>query len=365
MALDEDIVGMINSGIFTPDILVFLNLDFLKTFREQIVQKFYREKAGNEEKRFTEYILLETIRALFKLSPVTFYVFLKNFYELRAILNLKYLKTYEQWRDYDRKRKYLKRDIEKILKRNLTKKADEMYIIDTSVLEVDLSRSRKGKKIKNGVYDAEFVHSSTKGGTVGFIVCVLINFSNLSVVKVEIYPNHTSKKDIWKEMVIDTLGTITGKKKIVIADAGFFAYQNYLFSPHYMIIPVIKPRKDLKDKTLKKIEELPASLLWWDQRYAGMFEDLLRQFHEIIEQTVTLIQDYDNVKKIRSEIEILFKVAKRIFGMEEFHVYYTDAALWKAYICLYVSSLFLQYLKSNKINEHRIIELLQQNQGLT
>jgi hypothetical protein len=126
--------------------LVFLNLNFLKTFREQIVQKFYREKAGNEEKRFTEYILLETIRALFKLSPVTFYVFLKNFYELRAILNLKYLKTYEQWRDYDRKRKYLKKDIEKILKRNLTKKADEMYIIDTSVLEVDLSRSRKGKK---------------------------------------------------------------------------------------------------------------------------------------------------------------------------------------------------------------------------
>ena len=80
---------------------------------------------------------------------------------------------------------------------------------------------------------------------------------------------------------------------------------------------------------------------------------------------MTLVENYDNVKKIRSEIEILFKVAKRLFGMKEFHVYYTDAALWKAYICLYVSSLFLQYLKGNKINKHRIIELLQQNHGLT
>ena len=365
MTLDKDIVKMINSGIFKPDILVFLSLDFLKMFREQIVQKFYREKAGNEEKRFSEYLLVETVRALFRLSPVTFYVFLRNFYELRAILNLNYLKTYEQWRDYDRKRKYFKRDIKKIMKRNITKKVDEMYIIDTTVLEVDLSRIRKGKKIKDGVYDAEFVYSSTKGGTVGFILCVLINLSNLSIVKAKIYSKNASKKEIWKEMVIDTLGSRTGKIKTVLADAGFFAYQNYLDSPHHMIIPVIKPRKDLVDKTVKKIEELPASLIWWDQKYSGMLEDLQQQFHEIIEQTVSSIQRYDNIKKIRAKIEIIFKVAKHIFGMKDFHVYYTDVAFWKAYTYLYISSLFLQYLSINGINKHLTIELLRQNHGLT
>lgn len=365
MILDEDIVKMINSSKFSPDILVFLNLNFLKTFREQIVQKFYREKAGDAEKRFSEYILVETTRALFRLSPVTFYVFLRNFCELRIILNLEYLATYGAWRDYDRKRKYLKRDIMKILKRNLAKKIDEMYILDTSVLEVDLSRTRKGKKIKNGEYDAEFVHSTTKGGTVGFILCVLINFSNLSIVKVNIYPKNASKKEMWKEMVIDTIGTRTGKMKTVIADAGFFAYQNYLFSLHYKIIPVIKPRADLEEETLKKIKELPATLVWWDQKYAAMLEELLREFHEIIEQTISMIKDYGNLKKIRAKIEMVFKVAKRLFGMRDLHVYCTDAAFWRSFIYLYITSLFLQYLKINGINEHRAIELLRQKHGLT
>ncbi len=364
MTLDVDIVNMINSSIFSPDILVFLNLDFLKTFREQILQKFYREKAGDAEKRFSEYILVETTRALFQLSPVTFYIFLRNFYELRAVLNLKYLNTYGAWRDYDRKRKYLKKDLEKILKRNLAKKIDEMYILDTSVLEADLSRTRKGRKIKNGEYDAEFVHSTTKGGTVGFILCVLINFSNVSIVKVKIYPKTASKKEIWEEMVIDTLGTRTGKIRTVITDAGFFAYQNYLFSPHYRIIPVIKPRADLEEETLKKIKELPASLVWWDQKYSAMLEELLREFHEIIELTISLIKEYDNLKKIRARIEMVFKAAKRIFGMRDLHVYYTDAVFWRSFVYLYITSLFLQYLKINGINEHRIIELLRQKHGL-
>ncbi|MBU7026407.1 MAG: hypothetical protein HXS48_05650 [Theionarchaea archaeon] len=35
---------------------------------------------------------------------------------------------------------------------------------------------------------------------------------------------------------------------------GISAYQNYLDSPYEGIIPVIKPRADLKDKTLKKLK---------------------------------------------------------------------------------------------------------------
>ena len=365
MTLDKDIVKMINVGIFSPEILVFLNLDFLKMLREQIVQKFYRKKAGKPEKQFAEYFLIETVRALFKLSPVTFYVSLRNFYELRAILNLKYLNTYAKWRDYDRKRKCLKKDIKKIMKRKFTSMTDEMYALDTCVLEADLSRVRKGVKIKNGFYDAEFVHSVTKGSTVGFIVCVLYDLSNSSIVKAKMYSKRASKIAMWKEMVIDTLGTKNGKIKTVIADGGFFAYQNYLDSLHYGICPVIKPRTDLKDKTLKKIKEASASLLWWCQRYSSRCEELIERFHEIIDKTISSIKNYDNLKKIRAKIEILFKVAKRIFGMKDLHVYNKGVVFWKVYLYLYLSSLLLQYLKINGINKHRAIELLRQNHGLT
>ena len=44
-------------------------------------------------------------------------------------------------------------------------------------------------------------------------------------------------------MVINTIGSKTGKIKVVIADAGFFAYDNYTISVHHRIIPVIKSRK--------------------------------------------------------------------------------------------------------------------------
>ena len=249
--------------------------------------------------------------------------------------------------------------------RNLKKKVDEIYILDTTILETDLSRMRKGKKIKKGVYDAEFLYSSTKGSEVGFIVCNLINWSTLSTVKAEIYSNKTPKKEIWKKMVIDTLGTKNGKLKVVIADAGFFAYQNYLSSIHRNIIPVIKPRKDLKDKVIKKLKELPASLIWWDQRYAGMLDTFLEEFHEIIEITVSCIENYDKLKKIREQIEKVFKTAKRIYGMKELHVYYKDVAHWKVCIQLYLASLFLQYLNLQGININRAIEHFEQKSGLT
>ncbi|MBU7026408.1 MAG: hypothetical protein HXS48_05655 [Theionarchaea archaeon] len=71
------------------------------------------------------------------------------------------------------------------------------------------------------------------------------------------------------------------------------------------------------------------------------------------------------MKKLQAKIEMLFKVAKRIFGMKDLHVYNKGVVFWKAYIYLYLSSLLLQYLEVNGINEHRVIEFLRQNHGLT
>ncbi|KYK34077.1 MAG: hypothetical protein AYK18_14600 [Theionarchaea archaeon DG-70] len=87
---------------------------------------------------------------------------------------------------------------------------------------------------------------------------------------------------------------------------------------------------------------LPASLLWWDKKYSAIREELIERFCKIIDKTI-----------------------KRIFGMKDLHVYKKGVVFWKAYIYLYLSSLLLQYLEVNGINEHRAIELLRQNHGLT
>jgi hypothetical protein len=312
MTLEEDTVAGINSGDFSPEIMECIAIEYARTLKKEILQKFYREKIGNSEKRFTEYLLVENVKAILRMDPVAFYSFLSYCDELREILNLKYLTTYKKYRSYYRKRKSLKKDFKKAIKRNFMRKVGEIYLIDTCVVECDLSKIRRGKKIKEGVYDARFLHSSTKGTVVGFTVCVLMRWPTFSVVKVEFYPNNASTKEMWKEMVINTLGSKIGKIKLVIADAGFFAYDNYTTSVHHRIIPVIKSRKNLQDEVFKKLNSLPALLIWWNKRYTKIRDTLIKDLNFMIKATIAGIKKYKYLKKIRYEIELLFKTAKKI-----------------------------------------------------
>jgi len=73
------------------------------------------------------------------------------------------------------------------------------------------------------------------------IVAALINLSNLSLAEVRI-SKKTSKVGIWEEMVIKNLGTLNGRIKAVIADAGFSCYKVYEMSMSYRIVPIVKPK---------------------------------------------------------------------------------------------------------------------------
>jgi len=72
----------------------------------------------------------------------------------------------------------------------------EIYVLDTFIVSVDLNRRKNGKKIAQGTFDAEFVFDSLKGTTVGHIVAVLVNLSNLSLVDVKIFSKKASKVKI-------------------------------------------------------------------------------------------------------------------------------------------------------------------------
>ena len=55
-------------------------------------------------------------------GTVVFYILIENHKKSEHILGLEYLTTHNANRDYDRERKSFKRDIEKIIKRNVKKK---------------------------------------------------------------------------------------------------------------------------------------------------------------------------------------------------------------------------------------------------
>ena len=365
MATDTDFITELNNGKLTPEVLGELSTDLIINVKKGITQKFHREKMSDVEHKFSEFVLIETSRAILRMPPQTFYLHLRESQKLREILNLKYLKTYSQYADFNSKRKYLKRDFGKITKRNLKRKDLEYYILDTTVVEADINKFRKGKKIKNGKYDVGYLHSSTKGTTVGFMVAALINLSNLSIIDVRIFQKGAKKTEIWEGMVFDNLGTISGNVKVVLADAGFFAYDNYTLSPNMRVIPVIKPRAGLEDKIEERLKNLPPNLSWFNSSYNKQLSTLLDEFKEIISRGVEMTKNYrDCAAALRSRIEILFKIAKSIFGLEEIHVYYRKIAIWNVYIILYISSIFYQYMEIEGLNVHRTIELLKMKNWL-
>ena len=365
MATDTDFITELNNGKLTPEVLGELSTDLIINVKKGITQKFHREKMSDVEHKFSEFVLIETSRAILKMPPQTFYLHLRESQKLREILNLKYLKTYSQYADFNSKRKYLKRDFGKITKRNLKRKDLEYYILDTTVVEADINKFRKGKKIKNGKYDVGYLHSSTKGTTVGFMVAALINLSNLSIIDVRIFQKGAKKTEIWEGMVFDNLGTISGNVKVVLADAGFFAYDNYTLSPNMRVIPVIKPRAGLEDKIEERLKNLPPNLSWFNSSYNKQLSTLLDEFKEIISRSVEMTKNYkDCAAALRSRIEILFKIAKSIFGLAEIHVYYRKIAIWNVHVILYISSIFYQYTELKGLNVHRTIELVKMKNWL-
>jgi hypothetical protein len=64
MTLKEDTAVRINSGDFYPELIEYIAIDYAKTFKKETLQKFYREKIGNSEKRLTEYLLVENVEFL-------------------------------------------------------------------------------------------------------------------------------------------------------------------------------------------------------------------------------------------------------------------------------------------------------------
>jgi hypothetical protein len=118
MTPKEDIIVKINSGDFSPEELECIAIEYAKTFKKEILQKFYRENVGNPEKRFCEFLLVENVKAILRMGPVAFYSFLSYCDELREALNLTYLTTYKRYRKYYRGCKSLKKDFEKVKNSN-------------------------------------------------------------------------------------------------------------------------------------------------------------------------------------------------------------------------------------------------------
>ncbi|KXA99068.1 hypothetical protein AKJ40_04050, partial [candidate division MSBL1 archaeon SCGC-AAA259M10] len=186
--MKAELVEKVNDGELTPAVELGLAISFAEDLKGDILQRFHRNETDKMDKRFTEFVLIEAVRMLLGIPPVTFYDYLRHNEELRNVMDLKCLKNLGNYMDFKRKRKKLDVRFKDVSIRNFDGKSDEVYALDNFKIEVDLNKYRSGKKIKQEKFDAEFQHSTTKGTIVGFQASLLINLSNFSLQKLEIYP---------------------------------------------------------------------------------------------------------------------------------------------------------------------------------
>lgn len=158
-------------------------------------------------------------------------------------------------------------------------------------------------------------------------------------------------------MIISNLGTLNGRVKAVIADAGFNRYKIYKMSMSYMVVPIVKPKKNLR-RLERIIKPMPVNFDCLDSRYSNVFDDLIKDLNEIIKTTLLSIDDYNHFAEMRAEIELLFKSSKTLFGLKDLHIYYRDLAIPRVIMCLYAASLFMQFCMENQLKADIIIEHL-------
>ncbi|GCC10426.1 hypothetical protein IPdc08_00450 [archaeon] len=126
----------------------------------------------------------------------------------------------------------------------------------------------------------------------------------------------------------------------------------------YRIIPVIKIRKNINlNKFCEIAGTMQIKLEFFENKSTKLTQVLIEDIRMIVANTVENLLNYDKgFAKIRNGIEMLFKVAKRVFKQNNVHVYYTDKMHYKIYFIQYISSILIQFCKEQNVSINRLIE---------
>ena len=201
------------------------------------------------------------------------------------------------------------------VKRNSLTKNDNLIIIDTKSIAIDLNLWRNRHRIgkRNKKYNYSYCNSI--GYYVGFKMILAIN-QNSDILGFEIYKNspHDSKLLVpFVEKLIRS--RIIRFGDIIVCDKGFTSKKNYqILINRFYVIPIIYPKKNTNIE--KMIDGLnPPLHIFCKNKYK------LKLWVKIAGEFKKLIANWENFKIIRSMIEDIFNIAKNSMGMKQMHQY--------------------------------------------
>jgi hypothetical protein len=200
-------------------------------------------------------------------------------------------------------------------RKKIRNKKQEIVIIDTSSIEIDLNLWRNKHKIGKSGKRYRYSYGHSIGYYVGFKLILAINQDN-ELLGFDIFkdsPNDSKMLIPFVEKLFRS--RIIRSEDIIVCDKGFTSKANYqIIINRFNVIPIIYPRKNTNlDKIIRDLN--PPLELFFAKKYN------MRIWNKVVAKFKNLIYNWEDFKAIRSNIEDFFNISKNFLGMSQNHQY--------------------------------------------
>lgn len=200
------------------------------------------------------------------------------------------------------------------------KRGLNQIIIDSTDINLDLNWFKR-KISKKMLENREFKwgHSTHRGFFIGMKLTLALEYPSLKPLAFVVNEANVSEYTVFPQI----LEELQRRRKIraediLYFDKGYYSYENYVIGiSKYKIVPAIFPKSNCNLNKLFDMLSYPLNI--FDSKRNTKNEKKL--FKKLATKFKSLIENWEELKPIRSLIEDVFKVAKKACNMENLHRY--------------------------------------------
>jgi hypothetical protein len=200
------------------------------------------------------------------------------------------------------------------------KRGLSQIIIDSTDIDLDLNWFKR-KISKKMLENREFKwgHSTHRGYFIGMKLTLALEYPSLKPLAFIVNEANVSEYTVFPQI----LEELQRRRKIrardiLYFDKGYYSYENYVIGiAKYKIVPAIFPKINCNFNKLFDMLRYPLNI--FDSKRNT--EEEKKLYKKLVTKFKSLIENWGELRPIRSLIEDVFKLAKKACNMENLHRY--------------------------------------------
>jgi hypothetical protein len=235
------------------------------------------------------------------------------------------------------------------------KRGLSQIIIDSTDINLDLNWFKR-KISKEMLKDRDFKwgYSTHRGYFIGMKLSLALEYPSLKPLAFVINEANVSEYTVYPQI----LEELSRRKKIragdvLYFDRGYYSYENYVIGiAKYKIVPVIFPRINCNFNKLFDMLSYPLNI--FDSKRNTKEEKKL--YKRLVAKFKSLMENWGELKPVRSLIEDVFKVAKKTCNMENLHRYTMRSVKKYCSLAVFLTGAVTAFFISDKKGLKRLAE---------